>query len=221
MWTPEIVRQRFVEAADVERRLPRVKGPTSGSYWPGYGFSEEERKGWTKQDQEEDRQRWAERRAVTAAELSRYSEVVSWTIDYIATVNMRHLVWCFTFCQVIPGRSFVAECNRRGWARSTAYARLERFWPSLANTLDKTAVPLRDASQHWHGHSGAVSATSEHKLAQIVPSASAVPNKPYRTEPSRDLIATPEDAEQFAAWLADRNAKEAKRRRKLGLEDAA
>ncbi|WP_031337056.1 hypothetical protein [Rhodopseudomonas sp. B29] len=216
MWTPEIVRQRFVEAADVERRLPRVRGPRAGSFWPGYGFTEKERAGWTEQDQAEDRQRWAERRAVTASELSRYSEVVGWTIDRIGTVEMRHLVWCFTFCQVIPGRSFVSECNRRGWARSTAYARLERLWISLANTLGKAAVPLRAAGKSGDGQIIAGSAPSEHTLAQLVPSAAAVPNKPFRTEPSRDLP----EARDFE-WAQDQSERAARRRRKLGLEDAA
>jgi hypothetical protein len=43
----------------------------------------------------------------------------------------------------------------------------------------------------------------------------------YRTENSRDLIRSPEEADAFAEWLEQRNKIEAKRRRKLGMEDAA
>lgn len=220
MWTPEIVMARFKEAADVERRLPRVSGPRTGSWWPAFDYDNEDRAGWTDQDRADDRERWAGRRPVTAGELSRYSEVLDWTVAYVPE-KMRRMAWAWSFCQAIRGWSFVTACNRHGWKRTTAYSRLEKLWANLSKTLDNDRTLLRlppDYASRQPTHEIVLEYETVNYRA---PSADAVPNKPYRTEPSRDLIATPEDAEAFAAWLADRNAKEARRRRKLGLEDAA
>jgi hypothetical protein len=211
-----LIAERFKEAADVERRLPRVSGPRTGSWWPEYDYDSTERAGWTQAEQDEAKARWAARRDITAGELSRYNEVVEWTIDHIPAASMRKLVWTWALCQVIPGWSFVTACNRHGWARSTAYSRLERLWADLAIVFANERVLLRAPLGYTDGHETPLTACSGHRLAQLNPSAAAVPNKPYRTEPSADLP----EVRSFE-WAQRQAEIEAKRRRKLGLEDAA
>lgn len=213
--TSRLITARFIEAADVERRLPRVSGPRTGSWWPAFDFTSEDRAGWTDQDRADDRERWSARRDITAGELSRYSEVVDWTVEHVPE-KMRQMVWTWAFCQVIPGWSFVTACNRHGWARSTAYSRLERLWDRLSVTFSNERKLLRYPDKYTDGQDSRPEACSGHTLAQFVPSAAAVPNKPYRTEPSADLP----EVRSFE-WAQRQAEIEAKRRRKLGLEDAA
>lgn len=213
--TEELIRARFMEAADVERRLPKVRGPRAGSYWPGYGFDKEEREGWTDEDTAEDRQRWAARRDVTAAELSRYAEVIGWTIDHIHHVEMRRLVWMWAACQVIPGRSFVAACDRKGLVRSTAYARLERLWKRLDAEFRKTGLLLRFPLAGEGGQNSGSEAHIGVEYSQAAQSASAIPHTPYRAEQLSDL-----PDERDLSWAQRKWEREARHRKKLGLDAA-
>lgn len=208
MSNAELVKLRFVEAADVERRLPRVSGPRAGSYWPGYGFDKEERDGWTDQDKAEDRAKWAERRNVTASELSRYGEVIGWTVDHIPAVSMRRLAWTWAFCQAIPGRSFVSACNKNGWAKSTAYNRLERLWDRLAFDLVNASIMLREPRGYTDGQVEASEAIDLIRSGRSDEAPKAVPlTSGFRTEESKDLLTTPEAVADFAKALERRNAR--------------
>ena len=45
-WTVEIVRARFVEACDTERRMPRGRTGSAMGYWPSYQHTFEDMAGW-------------------------------------------------------------------------------------------------------------------------------------------------------------------------------
>lgn len=228
-WTASVVMDRFVEAADTERRSPSRGMPMAGTCWPGYRFSEEDREGWTDADKADEQQRWAETKGAKSDAVSRYDEVVAWGLNCIPDVMTRRIVWTWAFCIVIPGRSFSKACEVNGWARPTAYRRLTAAMERISANLSNTNTLLRVSAYDWVRQQpppvASICATDE----AIAPAPSAIKFTPsYRTEKSRDLLQTPKAIAEFTQHRDRVNAErrriqaiEAKRREKLGAVGAA
>jgi hypothetical protein len=215
MWTSEIVRIRFVEAAGTERFLSALRLPTANGYWPQFQYDKEDEAGWDQAAKDDHLSIWQGRGTAKADALSRYQECLSWTIERVTSPDRRRLIWGFAFCRAYK-REFGKWCDKRGMAKSTAYNRLNRTWDHLSFNLNNDRVLLREAAQFWIGHEtplvASICATDDFRP----PAKLGVPYKPsFRTEPSRDLLKTPEDVIQFSKHLARTNsdrAREQKRR---------
>ena len=224
MWTAEVVRIRYVEAAGTERFLSALRLPTANGYWPEFHYDAEDRAGWDQAARDDHLAIWQGRGTAKADALSRHQECLTWTIERVTDPQRRRLVWSFAFCRAYK-RDFGKLCKERGWVKTTAYNRLNRVWDHLAFNLNNDAVFLREAAPYWVGHEtprmACVSGTKGNRDAEI----SAIPFTPsFRTEPSRDLLVTPEGVADFTAHLDAVNKerrkfqeREAKRREKLGL----
>lgn len=132
MWTPLDVRDRFVEAAEVERRTPRGQwGPSQKmGFWPEYEREFEDQTGWSGQTwQDIYDARNGRRIPPTPSERSRAEEVLlEWTP--LVREDRRKLVWFWAHCAAGGGK-FSAVYRRMGLKHRTAYDRLARVFDSL------------------------------------------------------------------------------------------
>ena len=141
MWTVEIVKARFIEAADIERRMMVKGGPSTGSAWPTYSYDAEDIAGWDDVAIADNLERWQGRKATKSPELTRWEEVFfDWT--GLLAVDRRIIVWRWSQC-IASGRSFSEWCERKGLVRMTAYNRMERVFANLATRFDLEARLLR------------------------------------------------------------------------------
>jgi hypothetical protein len=222
MWTSELVRDRFIEAASTERFLSGLKKPLAKNYWPEFRYTTEDREGWDDMAKQDHLAIWQGRGTAKADALSRYQECLDWTVERITDPKRRQLVWAFAECRAFK-RDFGKLCRERGWVKATAYNRLNRAWAQLAADLDNDNIALRLAPSTSVGH-------EPHPLVQIsstlgdCASPVAIKFTPgYRTEPSRHLLKDEASIADFQSKLdavnADRRRlqeREAKRRAKIG-----
>jgi hypothetical protein len=203
MWTPDLVKIRFVEAAHTERFLPSVKVGGAAAYWPQFIHDEEDLKGWTEQERADNAARFKGRAPLGA--VTRHQECLEWTAARINCDKRRKLVWAFAFCRANKW-DFGKLCERKGWIKSTSYDRLNKLWDRLSDEFCNTRLLLRMPAEYWIGHETAnqrpICATVETRDAAKLP----VP-KSVIYEKSRDLIRTEQDAETFAKHLAKHNQK--------------
>lgn len=225
MWTPDIIRARFQEAADTERRMPLGGGAPSSGYWPAYVHSVADMNGWGSQRLKEHRQEiWSRRSAPSAGAVSRYFEVLGWSAQMIQDRKRQQIVWNWAFCQV-TSRSFAEYCRKNGLVKMTAYRRLSATFQRICHELCKNGAPLRDSE---HLFTVTTSADYDNNSPTL-----AVPDDEPQTHPTfhifdgdrpRDLITSPQAVKAFEKFLAKTNKRrrrEQERRRKLGLEESA
>jgi hypothetical protein len=223
MWTADDVRIRYIEAADTERHLPRPFTATGAGYWPQHLYDEADRAGWDEAAKADNDSRPASR--APAAAISRHAQCMEWTAERIHDPMRRQLVWGYAFCRANK-RDFGKLCQRRGWAKRTAYDRLHRLWDRLAGELLNTNTMFAPASDFWLAQETPVLAHTQCKMAPDIAAPLAIPFAPsFITEKSTDLIRSAEDAESFARFLqasnsagrAEQDRRESRRRQKLGL----
>jgi Domain of unknown function (DUF6362) len=220
-WTVELVRARFVEAADTERRMPRVGAVERAGFWPAYVHTFEDMNGWGTKRLAEERELRMRRIPPSAAAITRFDEVMNWTA-YRVDEPRRSLVWAFAHCRA-NGWSFSAKCKKEGWNRVTAYERLEKLFRRLAIELDIDSVVLRKPDEKWTLQECPIPGTNSGTMASdddggpsksprslIVPGALA-----------SDLLKTDADVKRFAKHLkavnrARRKEREREKRRFLG-----
>lgn len=206
MWTPDIVKIRFVEAAATERFLPTIRAPKAFGYWPEFLYEQEDREGWDQQAKDDHLAAWQGRGTARADALSRYQECLSWTIENIQIPQRRQLVWAFAFCRAHK-RDFGKLCEKRGWVKSTSYDRLLKIWKHLANEFHNNGLLLREPSAFWVGHETPQMALVTDTVVSRAENSAIKFTRGYRTEPSRDLIRTQDDADEFAKFLKKHNSK--------------
>jgi hypothetical protein len=205
MWTPEIVKARFIEAAATEQFL-RVDGPAvCRSFWPSFLHDAEDREGWDDQARADNAERWKGRAPDGA--IGRHAECLQWTAERIENEKTRKIVWALAFCRAHK-RDFGALCRRKGWAKSTAYDRTNRIWDRLSYTFNNERLLLREPAAEWAGRETPIPALINATSGVAGEEPSTVKYTPgYRTEPSRDLLTTPEAVADFIKMLARRNAR--------------
>jgi hypothetical protein len=223
MWTPELVKIRFVEAAGTERFLTGLRKPEARGYWPEFVYDEDDRAGWDQKARDDHMEIWQGRGTAKADALSRYQECLTWTIERITDPRRRQLVWAFAFCRAYK-RDFGETCKKRGWVKSTAYNRLNRVWQELSWHFNNEGVLLREPAQFWIGHETPDQASISAMMARGADVPQPIKFTPgFRTEASRHLLKDDDAVADFQAHLdavnADRRRlqeREAKRRAKIG-----
>ena len=216
MWDAITVRDRFAEAAEVERRLPHERsGPSQKlGYWPEFQASFEERVGWGEKRLAEERELRFRRLPPSSAAISRYEQVLCvWTPEYLYNENERRLVWYWAFC-ASGGKSFAAVCRKKGWVRRTAYARLDRLFERVAGDLVNDRGMLSSISHledcTGFGSIASISGTLANSDLDDIP----VSPRSWSDGPAS--VDQPEIRD--FTWAEKQAEREAKRRRKLGLE---
>ena len=209
MWNIEIVKARFFEAADIERRMT-VKGMSSGgTAWPSYSYDADDMAGWDDQAIADNLERWQGRKIAKSPEITRWEEVFfEWTS--MVPETRRILVWRWSQC-IASGRSFSAWCERAGMVRATAYNRMERVFEDLTARFRNEGRLLRYPDEKWSGQFEGEKASLSHTIETAAPKRTA--HQPYRTEPHEDHLTTPEAIAEFAQHLAEMN--EARRKARL------
>ncbi|WP_027583976.1 DUF6362 family protein [Bradyrhizobium sp. Ai1a-2] len=214
-WTRELVRARFVEAADTEWRMPggmRLGGKSG--FWPGYLHTFEEMSGWGTKRLAEERELRLSRIPPSSAAISRFEQVLEWSATRIESDQFRQLLWAFVRCRV-SGRSFSEKCRKEGWNRVTAYERINRLLDAIAIDLNNDNAPLQLPEDNWPLQEGAVSGSNSCMLAvgseddgepAKSPSAIIFPNGA-----AADLLKSKDDLTRFAKHLKAVN----RRRRKM------
>jgi hypothetical protein len=225
MWTPEIIRARFVEAADTERRLPKGGGGSSVGYWPSYEYTFEDKAGWGTKRLAEEREMRLLRIPPSSAAITRHAEVMVWTSSLIDDERKRKIVWAWAWCR-LSGASFAARCKKHGWVRLTAYRRLSATIDQILGQLRNDATLLRLPDEKWvlqetpdmPSITGTMGLGDEQPLPVSPTSLILAGDRPGHT------LTSPQAVENFEKHLARVNRarrKEQERRRKLGIEETA
>ncbi len=96
VWTPEIVRCRWVEAADTDRRLPRVAGPAGDAargIWRESQHSLEDMADWSSERRAEHAAAVMAKTGVERGAVARLDEVMHWTASYIHETKGRRVLY--------------------------------------------------------------------------------------------------------------------------------
>lgn len=128
----DILLGRWLEAADVLRRLPPVKLPKEfGNAMPEVVRDYADAMG---AESTRDKSEWAwttRLEPASAAAITRMEEVTDWSITYLTDwprhrpCSPRECLWAYSIC-FVARRSFAGLCKKRGWARVTAYRRIDQ-----------------------------------------------------------------------------------------------
>jgi hypothetical protein len=210
------IKDRFIEAAEVERRSPRERlGPsTKLGYWPEFKATFEDMTGWGSARLAEEREMRFRRLPPSSAAISRYEEVLLvWTAEYLETEYERRLVWYWAFSKA-GGRSFSAICRKKGWSRDTANNRLKRLFARISAKVVNDPNSL--------SRNGNIPDCTTLRTMGFIP---CTLNELPETQSPRSwndgsTSADQPDIRDFS-WAAKQAAREAKRRAKLKMDDAA
>lgn len=219
MWTPDIVKARFVEAADTEWRLPLGGIANKGGFWPEYVHSFKDMAGWGTKRLAEEREMRMRSIPPTAAAISRHTEVMEWTAERIDRKSDRVLIWAMANC-LASERSFSAWCRKRGMVRMTAYRRLERLYEAISASLRNDCVLLRFPDRTWLLQESASEGISNAMLAAEGDDAPPVSSTSMICEKAVDLLDTPEDFAAFAKHLAAVNKGRRKEQARMAEREA-
>lgn len=210
-WSAEIVRARFVEAMDTERRMPGERRVKSSGYWPAYEHTFKDMNGWGTKRLEEERKMRFRRIPPTSAAISRHDEVMRWTAEIIKDETDRRMVWAWSCCQ-ITGASFAALCRSSGWSKATAYRRIQAMMDHTAAVLCKKRTLLRLPDEYWLRQQQPIQLqiTGTIKIPDDEPSKS--PTSQIIGDRSRHLLTSPQAIDAFEKHLAALNQSRRKRR---------
>jgi len=197
MWTVEVVKARFFEAADVERRM-MVKGiGGGGNAWPSYSYDKEDMAGWDDQAIADNLERWQGRKVTKSPEISRWEEVFfEWTS--MIPKPRRVLVWRWAQC-IASGRSFSKYCEDEGLVRATAYNRMERVFDNLTTRFRNEARFLRHPDEKWARQFEPDPASVSSRMDEVVAKRHH-PNPDklhFRSEAHHDRLTTPAAVAEF------------------------
>jgi len=211
----DIVRARWLEAADTDMRLPweRTRPSTASGFWPAYEHTFEDKAGWGTARLKEERELRARRTPPSAAAIRRHDEVMNWTADLISEPERRLLVWKWAFC-IVGSRSFANWIRETGRARATAYRRLEFTFDAISLALANNLQQLPECDPQYLrqiiGDQVQDSVTLD-ELPTSPTSWSAPGEQPSDLPENRDFSWADKQAERHAR-------REAKRRKLLGVE---
>lgn len=228
MWTIDSVKARFVEAADVERRMTIKGGAPSvgGNGWPTFSYDHEDMAGWDDQAIADNLERWQGRKVTKSPEITRWEEVFfDWTA--LMPQARRIIVWRWAQC-IATGGSFSEWCSKNGVVRMTAYNRLDRVVENLSTQFRNEARLFRAPEGRWALQEDGSQAPSGHTMDRPARKSYGEIHPPtFRSEPSCDTLNNPAAVAAFSQHLADTNDKrrqqrEAKLKKSLrGVPDEA
>ncbi|RZN30492.1 hypothetical protein [Bradyrhizobium sp. Leo121] len=141
MWTAEHVLMRFLEAADTDRRLPRVHGPKPPRSAKLEILHDSDFDA-NSQEGTRDKAAWAGfklRTPPTGWAISRHDECLNWSL--ILDPKLSSALWLFCFARV-DGRAAQKYWKRGGISNRTGYRRLEQGIRALVGYLTNNDVLL-------------------------------------------------------------------------------
>lgn len=152
MITPEFIRLRYIEAADVDLHMDRVKGPSSKSaWWPGYYHSESDKRGWGGDIIAEDRALFFRESFKPSKEaIARWGEVIEWT-NSILLERERKIVWGWAFCKAL-NRPFRSWCKMKGFVVRTSYLRIDQAIARVAALQTKKYADIHNYDEKRLAH---------------------------------------------------------------------
>lgn len=152
-----LIRARFYEAADTERRLPfaKVKPQAYGSSWPTFHHEFADLVGWGEERLAEERRMVPRKLPPSAAAISRHDECLEWT-SWISPKagtpeGHRRALWAVSFCEV-SGKPFAAWCRKENIARMTGYRRYTRSIEIISAILRKNSMNAASPDEQWVLH---------------------------------------------------------------------
>ena len=228
IWTADLIKARFAEAADTERRLPaaRIRPSVASGWWPEFRYSVADMNGWGEKRLKEHREEFwhSARLRPSAGAISRHEEVLTWTADYIHDEDRRKLAWLWAFCTAAD-RDFSAALRSKGIPKSTAYDRLNKLWARLEVDFRNSSLVLRLPDEKWVGHERGSMGIISGIIRREDTSAPPISPTSMIAGDGRPELRLPEDPEAFAAHLAavnrdrrrEQEKREARRRKALGI----
>ena len=131
-WTPSLVEERFVEAADVMRRLPEVKVPGYFSTWPKiiHDFA----------DRVEQEPKPLSRPRPSPDAISRMEETLGW-LTWLEPLDAR-IVWLRA-----SGERWKAICWKVGLVRSAVHQHWRYALCVIVLRLNKRSIPGKRSRQ--------------------------------------------------------------------------
>jgi hypothetical protein len=120
-WTGDKVRQRLVEAYEIDRRLPGDRRKWQTGSWPAMVYSFRDQMHWNNPgDSARDRKwnEWENARDVAPAEVTRMEEAFAW-LPWLPAYERRYLeAWAKAQALGVPIRRML---KYRGWPITTFY----------------------------------------------------------------------------------------------------
>ena len=210
-WTVEIVKARFFEAADVERRTIFKRNGGGGNAWPSYRFDEEDRAGWDATARLDELEKWQMMKGTLKPEQTRYEEVLfQW--KPMIRADRWALIWNWSRCIALE-HSFSNYCRDHNLNRATAYNRLDRAFELLTFRLRNDAILLQLADDKWARQFEGRHVSILTKVDEVDANRGPTIHPPFRTEAHRDMLGTTEAVNEFTKHLSATN--EARRRARL------
>lgn len=151
--TPEEITERILEAAAIERRMPRAKEkPSAGNgYCLPWVHTQADMNGWRREPGDKlhrgddplkswREEFWSSAKAqVTAAEVTRWEEVRQWFIDRVTDQRERRALWAWAASKH-GGKSFARWCRSEGIHVETGRRRKNRAVECISASFGSTAV---------------------------------------------------------------------------------
>ena len=141
-WTAEWVRQRLVEAYQIERRLPGVVQYFIGNGWPETTdtFAEKVYQGELAREAVLDK--WERGGGCTTAEVTRKDQAQDWLLNYLATYHIERTCLMHWATATAYHRPLRPMLRRRRWSTTTFYKRVEDGAKIIARELQRDGVPV-------------------------------------------------------------------------------
>ncbi len=142
-WSPDLVRNRLVEAFEVEAKLPGPRGNRgSSSSWPAMAREFSDVVGWSDEARQEVWLQWARAKGAHPYEVTRMGEALDWLAllkDHPGEQKCLHL-WAITRAY---RRSLRKACRIAGWSTQTFYRRRDDGSDRIVDHLNKHGVAVR------------------------------------------------------------------------------
>ncbi|WP_226576516.1 DUF6362 family protein [Acuticoccus sediminis] len=215
-----IIRERLIEAAETERKLPLGLGRGSSGFWPQIIHTKEDLEGWSA----EDKQRRAEgffRRGASPAEVTRMEECMDWITNIVTWDQNRQavLAWAAMKAGGQPIRYWARE---QGIAEQTAKRRADRAIAQIAGHFANTPHLLNRPIENRLFNEPPEFGTDFDMMDEVAPTTepparSGISIAPRPTIPD---LSDPEVVEDITRSVneARKRVREMNRRRKLKLE---
>ncbi|HWL06740.1 MAG TPA: DUF6362 family protein [Xanthobacteraceae bacterium] len=214
----DIVRARWLEAADTDMRLPIGGGGNKSGCWPEYEHTFEDKAGWGTARLKEEREMRIRRIPPSAPAIRRHNEVLEhWTAHFITDPDSRRIVWTWAF-SIVAGKSFALWIRRSGMARATVYRHLKRALEQVSRSADIESL-TRDLPGEIHLRQimgdQPIDLPTLDELPTSPTSWLAPGEQPSDLPENRDFSWADKQASRHSRKVAER---EAKRRKLLGVE---
>jgi len=139
LWTGEMVRDRLVEAFEIDRRMPGTGMRRAASAWPVkpmHSFAD--MVSWDAGEASERVMTSWERGPASPQEITRMEEAFEW-LQHLSTNEARELeIWAKC---VALGLSLSAAIKHKGWSRTSFYRKRDAAAQFLADRLNRKTNP--------------------------------------------------------------------------------